>query len=355
MSSRRFEYWTVTVSLAGAFLWAVLAGFAGAGRTPLGVIELLFLFAPLVTVPLGLRLAEVLSPSPVPQLGQITVVTQPLAAACVVMSFLSSPGKIAGVLALPWFLTCVLAAISGALGLVANRKSVSAIVANVARIDLAVGGGWLLLTRLGARPLGFQEPIVLLTAVHFHYSGFATALIAAAVLRSHETRGAASTLLRTVAPSVAALPFAVAAGFVWSPAFKVAAVVAFSLSILLLAIILFRDAARFRSRTARALTRISSASVFAGMSLAVTYAVGDYLHRDWLLIPRMASTHGLLNGFGFVMLGLLGWLVELHSPATRASTADTGVPRTYGKDPVPVRPAIPPPSPDFVAREFHDW
>jgi len=26
----------------------------------------------------------------------------------------------------------------------------------------------------------------------------------------------------------------------------------------------------------------------------------------------MASTHGLLNRLGFVLLGLLGWLVELH-------------------------------------------
>jgi hypothetical protein len=53
------------------------------------------------------------------------------------------------------------------------------------------------------------------------------------------------------------------------------------------------------------------------MALAATYALGDYLHRDWLLIPRMASTHGLLNGLGFVMFGLLGWLVEFASLAAK--------------------------------------
>jgi len=53
----------------------------------------------------------------------------------------------------------------------------------MARIDLAVGGAWLVASRLGMRPMGIQEPIVLLTAVHFHYAGFATATIAAATLR----------------------------------------------------------------------------------------------------------------------------------------------------------------------------
>ena len=52
--------------------------------------------------------------------------------------------------------------------------------------------------------------------------------------------------------------------------------------------------------------------MIAGMGLAATYAISDVLGKDWLLIPRMASTHGVLNGLGFVLPGLLGWLVEWH-------------------------------------------
>ena len=44
-------------------------------------------------------------------------------------------------------------------------------------IYVSVGGVWLFLCRLGARPLGFGVAIVLLTAVHFHYSGFAAPIL----------------------------------------------------------------------------------------------------------------------------------------------------------------------------------
>lgn len=53
MAGDKLQNGTITASLAGALLWAILAASAGRGSAPLGVIELLFLFAPLVVVPLG--------------------------------------------------------------------------------------------------------------------------------------------------------------------------------------------------------------------------------------------------------------------------------------------------------------
>jgi hypothetical protein len=44
------------------------------------------------------------------------------------------------------------------------------------------------------------------------------------------------------------------------------------------------------------------------VSFATT--IGDWLKQDWLVIPRMASTHGLLNALGFSLLGILGWVIE---------------------------------------------
>ncbi len=52
--------------------------------------------------------------------------------------------------------------------------------------------------------------------------------------------------------------------------------------------------------------------LFAAQSVSRAVRLGIFQGKDWLLIPCMASTHGLLNGLGFVMLGLLGWLVEWH-------------------------------------------
>lgn len=173
------ERWASFVSFAGALLWALVAALAGARRAPLGVIELLLLFAPLVVVPAGLELAQIVSPAGWPVVENTARMFQPLAAASVIAAFWIGPGRTSGLLAVPWAALTGVVALSGVIGL-RSSKTVAAFVSNLARLDLGIAGGWLLLSRLGARPIGIQEPIVLLTAVHFHYAGFGTALMAAA-------------------------------------------------------------------------------------------------------------------------------------------------------------------------------
>src|SRR5579864_4641673 len=182
----------------------------------------------------------------------------------------------------------------------------------VAKIDLAVGGVWLVASRFGVRPMGIQEPIGLLTGVHFHFAGFATATIAAATLLSAQKRRQKLWLKRVVA-LVVGLPYLVAAGFVISPALKMGAGLMFSASVAVLALFLRDCGKRAHDPTARVLLQAASAAVFAGMVLSSTYAVADLLGSDVLTIPQMARTHGILNALGFCMLGLLGWLVESSS------------------------------------------
>ena len=177
MVSARNEHWASFMGFAGAFLWVLLAAMAGAQRAPLGVMELLLLFALLVVVPLGLELATVLSAVTWPAFENSARDLQPFAAICAIGAFWLGPGRISGLLAVPWAAAAGLVALSGVAGL-RSSKSVAAFVSNLARIDLGIAGGWLLVSRLGGRPIGLQEPILLLTAIHFHYAGFGTALIA---------------------------------------------------------------------------------------------------------------------------------------------------------------------------------
>jgi hypothetical protein len=211
-----------------------------------------------------------------------------------------------------------------------TNKSVRATwaVIGVARMDLAVGGAWLVASRLGMRPMGIQEPIGLLTAVHFHFAGFATATIAAATLRFAERRGE-QRLLRYLVPIVAGLPFVVAAGFVISPVAKMTAAVLFSISVAALAVAVRACGRKVEDATGRILLQGAAAAVFAGMVLSGAYAIADYLGSDVLTIPQMARTHGILNGIGFCLAGLLGWLVEMEAqqPVTNAQTFQTEVER----------------------------
>jgi hypothetical protein len=196
----------------------------------------------------------------------------------------------------------------------------------VGRVDLAVGGAWLVASRLGWRPMGIQEPIGLLTAVHFHFAGFATAMIAGATLRFAEPRFAGRDgllrWLRGVVVLALGMPFLVAAGFVISPGLKMAAAMVFSASVAGLAGFVWMCAGRVEDGTARGFLRAAAGAVFVGMALSGTYAVADFVKSELLPIPRMASTHGVLNALGFCLLGLLGWIVDSTESFTTEGTEE---------------------------------
>jgi hypothetical protein len=243
---------------------------------------------------------------------------QPVAAALAVAALWLPPGRPAGGLACAWMVICLSMTIAAVLDLSSLAKSrldsgarstMKRITVAVAQLDLAVGGAWLVASRLGLRPMGIQEPIGLLTAVHFHYAGFATATIAAAMLQ-FVAHGQQYRWLRWLVPLVIAMPFVVAVGFVISPQLKLGAAAVFSVAVAGLAVVLRSCVKKLQSGTARVLFQVASISVFVGMVLSTAFAVADFRGSDVLPIPQMARTHGILNAVGFCLPGLLGWLVE---------------------------------------------
>lgn len=304
----------------GAVVWAGMAVLARMGIARVGAIELLFLFAPLVIVPLGMELGRVIGGE-----GRLELLArrlQPFGAGMAVVAMWMAPGRTAAGFALGWFVICALMAGGGVVEFVRAMwpdadRSVRAtrpvlVTLAVARMDLAVGGAWLVASRLGMRPMGIQEPIGLLTAVHFHFAGFATATIAAATLQFAGRRGDARWL-RWLVWAVAGLPIVVAAGFVISLVMKMAAALLFSVSVAGLAVAVRAWGRKAKDSTARVLLQIAAGAIFAGMVLAAAYVVADYVGSDALTIPQMARTHGILNAVGFCLMGLLGWLVEKNS------------------------------------------
>ncbi len=303
------ESWAQTCAGLGSVAWATIAILARLGLAPIGAIELIFLFAPLVIVPLGMELARVMGTT-----GPIDYAARrllPFAAGLAVLALWLPPGKTAAAFACAWMLICSLIAVSTFVDLVSARFSASRLAISFAGIDLAVGGAWFVASRLGIRPMGIQEPIGLLTAIHFHFAGFATGLIAAATLRFSDIRNHRRWLNHLVT-LVALMPLIVAAGFVISPLVKMIAGVLFSLSVALLAIFLRSCATRAQSRGATIFLQIAAVSVFAGMVLSSIYAIADFRGSDVLPIPQMARTHGVLNAVGFCMCALLGWLIEFN-------------------------------------------
>lgn len=310
--------WNSTLSLCGAAMWASFAALAGLHRAPFGTIELLFLFAVLVIVPLGMELAALISPGS--RAGTLHHALQAIAMLTVSIAFWLPPGRTAGVLSVMWLVACLTFAGKHLSHARHRPRNTLSMLVEFAYADLVLGAAWLVASRARFHVMGFQEPIILLTAVHFHYSGFAAALIAAATWHEFQTRRLSMPGLQTLVWLVAVLPFVLAAGFVASPPLRFIAAMSLSTSVTVLALISSWMASEWQSGPARTYLRLAALASVGAFSLAGVYAVSEYFHKDWITIPGMANSHGVLNGMGFVLLGVLGWLLELHGRGTSAST-----------------------------------
>lgn len=303
----------------GGLIWLLLGlGFA-AHRVPLDPIGLLFLLAPLVIVPLGFGLAPSLNTP-----GQATIfpciaLLQPFGAMFAAISFWFTPGRIAAAFVVPWLLVCGLAALAGLRWLLRGAyRSAARLCVAAGFMYLAVGGVWLVLSRLGITPMHFAEPIILLTAVHFHFTGFALPVIAGATGLAISTPGRICQLcLRCAVAGILVSPSILAAGYVTSSeGLKMSAALLLAVSCVLLATLLFSILPRLRSRLARLLLAVAAVSLVGAMLLAAAYAVGQYTEQYWLLIPQMARWHGTANAFGFALCGLLAWVLETRAQRT---------------------------------------
>ena len=274
----------------------------------IGPIEALMLLAVAVVVPLGLSLAA--AGDRATAALRLARLLLPVGAIAVAASFLlDHRGNAAAALVLPWLGITLLVAAHGLARLLrdAGRWPEMALAAGCAL--LPIGGGWLVMSRLGASSFGFEEPIPLLTAIHFHYAVFATlALVGLAGRRVGD-----GAVFRAIVAGAVAGPLLLAAGITFSPALEIAAAVLVVATVSTFAVLtLARVVPRLRGLP-RALLAASAASVLLGMAAALAYAVGEFTGRPLISLGQMARIHGPLNGLGFALCGLLGWTLEARN------------------------------------------
>jgi hypothetical protein len=302
-------------AIFGGAVWCVLAVAARAGKLDLNWIELLFLFAPLVIVPLGLELTRCMETGvAVSTPERLARAIQIPAAALAVATFFCAPGLLAAGLACGWLAFCGLLAIGGVIRFVNGAyMRLDSACAAIEFIYVAVGGAWLVASRLGLTPIGFQEPIVLLTAVHFHYAGFAAPLLARSVGRTLPGRlsgWAMVVLFRVIVTAVLLGPGILAAGFVIGPRVKLLAAIVLATAEIGLAISFLFALRKIRSVAAKLLIAISALSVVFSMGMAGLWAIGEYPLQPFVHLAEMARLHGTANAFGFTFCGLLGWTLS---------------------------------------------
>jgi hypothetical protein len=299
--------------ILGSLVWMALY-FTPIENGILHPIAALLLFALFVIFSLGLSLTKTGSSPPIP--FKVALFLQPFAAFIVATSFFLPKGVISGTFAIAWLPLTLFAAWNGAQTLF--QRGVRTAFAHlpetsmsVAQLYLPIGAVWLLASRLGIQPLGFNEPIILLTAIHFHFAGFAAPILAGLVGREiyNAPRSKSLNTVYQIAATIVLLgPALVAIGITFSPLVEAIAGALLAMGYTGLALItlgyVFRQV---HGILPRVFLGISSVSAVVTMFAAAGFALRIFNLFPFLSIPQMVAVHGWGNAIGFVFCGLLGW------------------------------------------------
>jgi hypothetical protein len=317
--TRAEETTASTWFLFGTSIWSAIAIASYYNWIHLDLVELLFLLAPWVIVPTALALTPALASSYPIGLFRSQHWLFFVAEALCTASFLRSAGITAALLASCWLAICLCVAWGGLSRLFKFRtQSFPQFCFAIAECYIAVGGAWLVMSRAGLHPAGFQEPIVLLTAVHFHFAGFLSSIFAGLTYSTLKlTRWAKP--MRIIVLGTLLGPGLLGIAFLISPKLKLFAVILIVIGQCGLAAGMARIGAAIslgtpisRSAGSNLLSAIflitASACVAAAMIYAVTWALGEYPLQSMTDLSHMERIHGVLNSVGFGVIGLFGWI-----------------------------------------------
>ena len=264
------------------------------------MIGMLVALGMLVLVPLGLRLIDTAG-------GPVGVIAQawPLAALAGIASLIVGRGEPAVVLAVIYAALTVALAVAAAERLWRRRSlAPSEIAVLTAMVSPSIAGISLVAERGGWQLFGFDMTVLALTVAHFHFAGFAAALIAGLVYT------AAPGVLSALPP--VAVPFGIAvvfAGYFTTDAVEFGGTVILTAGMWLTAWLIWqRVRPQAASRFTRLLFGISAGALVVTMLLALNWAAGEV----WDAVPHlsldaMAATYGIVNAVFFALVGVIAW------------------------------------------------
>jgi hypothetical protein len=168
----------------------------------------------------------------------------------------------------------------------------------------AVAGGSLVAERYGYRLLGFELEILSLTVAHFHFAGFAAALVAALVCAGTGDRPMSRATALCVPGGIAV----VFAGFFAGEVLELVGTAILTAGMWLVAYLTWRELRPATSDpTTRLLLGVVAAVPVGSMLLAMSWALGHATGLPHPSLTWMAATHGLANALGFGLCAVLAF------------------------------------------------
>ncbi|MFC7535651.1 YndJ family protein [Actinoplanes sp. GCM10030250] len=197
----------------------------------------------------------------------------------------------------------------------AKRAWISKVAVVTALVSPGIAASALVAERAGHRLLGFEMGVLALTVAHFHFAGFAAALIAGLHRRVSPGRWADVAALTVPAGTLLVL-----GGYLTGEAagefVELAGAVVLTAGMWIVGWLTWRhardqwhgrDSGRKRDRLTGVLLGTSAVVLVASMVLALSWAAGQATGIPHPSLGWMAATHGVANALGFAVCGVVGW------------------------------------------------
>lgn len=153
--------------------------------------------------------------------------------------------------------------------------------------------------------LHFGPLIILLTAVHFHYSAFLIPIFNGLLGRVNREK---RVMYGWVTWIILLSPLLIALGITYSKTLDILAVGIYMAALYLNSYLIFKTA--FRSKTGKVLIRLSSVVLMITICFSFIYSFGVFRQEVTLTISQMIWIHGVVNAFGVILPALAGWRKE---------------------------------------------
>ncbi|MDG4656324.1 YndJ family protein [Ectobacillus antri] len=237
---------------------------------------------------------------------KILILSYPIAVISAALAFVTNMPVFASI----WFGYTIMVGYFGVHRLIQRGiRPLQEFAIDIGLLYLVLGGFWFYAYIANIQVMHFTSIIVLLTAIHFHYSALLIPIFTGFLGRKFHT---SSNLYTYTAWSVIVSPMTIAVGITYSRVFEFIAVLAYMFGLYMYSIMVLRTP--FQRNVAKVLVSISALVLIFTISLSLLYAYGRAMHQVTISIDAMIFFHGLMNTIGVVTPAIIGWFLEGTKP-----------------------------------------
>jgi hypothetical protein len=265
---------------------------------------LMTLFAAFILVPIGFK--EMQRRQNVVHMPDILLSFHLPFVICAAIGCCLKQGFWAGIWTIPYALWCFYMALK----MLKMRFDIAYLMQLFAWGILAVATFWLVIDRMGYQPFGFSSWLLLLTATHFHYAGFALISSLSLFLYKNPQNRLAKGISIAVIGGIVLTAFGITLNQVTHIHFVETVSGVFMSLVATACGWLFLKNASLQVAPTRYLWQVGGLCLMAAMVLAFLYALRSVWVIPFITIPTMQAFHGTTNALGFGTLTLLGYAFE---------------------------------------------